>query len=76
MFHPANGTASASVLLFFDKERYLFNAGEGLQRLMREYKQRMAKVRSWQAAAADTCPAAAAAAVPRPVPTLACRISS
>jgi hypothetical protein len=45
VFHPANGTASASVLLFFDKERYLFNAGEGLQRLMREYKQRMAKVR-------------------------------
>jgi ribonuclease BN (tRNA processing enzyme) len=40
-----NATASPSVLLFFDQgERYLFNAGEGLQRHMREYKVRYSKV--------------------------------
>ncbi len=39
-----NESASASVLLFFNQERYLFNAGEGLQRHMREYKVRMGKV--------------------------------
>ena len=40
-----NATASPSVLLFFDQgERYLFNAGEGLQRHMRECKVRYSKV--------------------------------
>jgi hypothetical protein len=38
---------SPSLLLFLDKEgRLLFNAGEGLQRLFRESKLRMQKVRS------------------------------
>lgn len=40
-----NATAAPSLLLFFDKERYLFNAGEGIQRHFIEYKQRMKKVR-------------------------------
>ena len=37
---------SPSLMLFIDKEgRYLFNAGEGLQRIMRERKLKMQKVR-------------------------------
>lgn len=41
-----NATAAPSVLLFFDNNRYLFNAGEGIQRHFIEHKQRMKKV--WQ----------------------------
>jgi hypothetical protein len=41
-----NATAAPSVLLFFDNNRYLFNAGEGIQRHFTEHKQRMKKV--WQ----------------------------
>lgn len=33
-----------SVLLFFNKERYLFNAGEGIQRLFREHKLKIKQV--------------------------------
>ena len=40
-----NATASPSVLLFFDKERFLFNAGEGIQRHFIEHKQRLKRVR-------------------------------
>ena len=36
---------SPSLLLVFDKARFIFNAGEGLQRLMREKKIKMTKVR-------------------------------
>ncbi|PNH04248.1 hypothetical protein TSOC_009630 [Tetrabaena socialis] len=36
---------SPSVLLFFDKERYLFNAGEGIQRLFREHKLKIKQAR-------------------------------
>jgi len=39
-----NATAAPSVLLFFDRERYLFNAGEGIQRHFFEHKQRLKKV--------------------------------
>lgn len=39
-----NVTAAPSVLLFFDKDRYLFNAGEGIQRHFIEHKQRLKKV--------------------------------
>jgi ribonuclease Z len=39
-----NATAAPSVLLFFDKDRYLFNAGEGIQRHFIEHKQRLKKV--------------------------------
>jgi hypothetical protein len=35
------------VLLFFDNNRYLFNAGEGIQRHFIEHKQRMKKVRQY-----------------------------
>lgn len=35
---------SPSVLLFFDKERYMFNTGEGIQRFCREHKLRVSKV--------------------------------
>ena len=35
---------SPSLLLVFDKARFMFNAGEGLQRLMREKKIKMSKV--------------------------------
>lgn len=40
-----NSTAAASVLLFFDNERYLINVGEGMQRHMREHKVATGKVR-------------------------------
>jgi ribonuclease Z len=40
-----NATAAPSVLLFFDKDRYLFNAGEGIQRHFIEHKQRLKKVK-------------------------------
>ena len=33
-----------SVLLFFDKERYLFNIGEGFQKFSLEHKIKMAKI--------------------------------
>lgn len=36
---------SPSVFVVFDKERYLFNAGEGVQRQFRENKIKIAKVR-------------------------------
>lgn len=39
-----NSCASASLLLFFDQERYIFNVGEGMQRHMREYKVNLQKV--------------------------------
>lgn len=35
--------SSPSVLLFFDKERYLFNAAEGIQRLFREHRLKINK---------------------------------
>ncbi|GAB2293508.1 tRNAse Z trz4, mitochondrial [Dionaea muscipula] len=35
---------SPSVLLFFDKQRYLFNAGEGLQRFFTEHKIKLSKI--------------------------------
>ncbi|KXZ55190.1 hypothetical protein GPECTOR_3g335 [Gonium pectorale] len=38
---------SPSVLLFFDKERYLFNAGEGIQRLFREHKIKIKQVTAY-----------------------------
>jgi ribonuclease Z len=41
-----NSTASPSVLLFFDTSRYLFNAGEGIQRHFIEHKARMNKARN------------------------------
>jgi len=56
-----NSTASPSVLLFTDKERYLFNAGEGIQRHFLEYRLKINKVAV--AAAAASAAAAAAAAV-------------
>ncbi|KAG2496087.1 hypothetical protein HYH03_005690 [Edaphochlamys debaryana] len=38
---------SPSILLFFDKERYLFNAGEGIQRLFREHKLKIKQVNAY-----------------------------
>ncbi|GLC37922.1 hypothetical protein PLESTF_000610300 [Pleodorina starrii] len=35
---------SPSVLLFFNNERYLFNAGEGIQRLFREHKIKITQI--------------------------------
>lgn len=35
---------SSSVLLFFDKQRFIFNAGEGLQRFCTEHKIKLSKV--------------------------------
>ncbi|KAL6144661.1 hypothetical protein ACLB2K_055352 [Fragaria x ananassa] len=35
---------SPSVLLFFDKQRFIFNAGEGLQRFCTEHKIRLSKI--------------------------------
>lgn len=35
---------SPSVLLFFDKQRFIFNAGEGLQRFCTEHKIKLSKV--------------------------------
>ncbi|KAJ8452083.1 hypothetical protein Cgig2_016664 [Carnegiea gigantea] len=35
---------SPSVLLFFDKKRFIFNAGEGLQRFCAEHKIKLSKV--------------------------------
>ncbi|XWS20248.1 hypothetical protein CRYUN_Cryun31cG0084000 [Craigia yunnanensis] len=35
---------SPSVLLFFDKQRFLFNAGEGLQRFCTEHKIKLSKI--------------------------------
>ncbi|CAL9030346.1 unnamed protein product [Prunus brigantina] len=35
--------ASPSVLLFFDKQRFIFNAGEGLQRFCTEHKIKLSK---------------------------------
>ncbi|KAG2327284.1 hypothetical protein Bca52824_010012 [Brassica carinata] len=34
---------SSSVLLFFDKQRFMFNAGEGLQRFCTEHKIKLSK---------------------------------
>lgn len=39
-----NSTASPSVLLVLDSKRYLFNAGEGIQRHFIEYKQSLKQV--------------------------------
>ncbi|GIL65868.1 hypothetical protein Vafri_19515 [Volvox africanus] len=38
---------SPSVLLFFNNERYLFNAGEGIQRLFREHKIKINQINSY-----------------------------
>eukprot|EP00887_Chlorella_sp_A99_P006161 scaffold3.g6161.t1 len=38
------GTAVPSALLFFDRQRYLFNAGEGFQRFCVEHKLKMSKL--------------------------------
>ncbi|GFP79691.1 zinc phosphodiesterase elac protein 2 [Phtheirospermum japonicum] len=35
---------SSSVLLFFDQQRFIFNAGEGFQRYCVEYKMKMSKI--------------------------------
>jgi ribonuclease Z len=40
------GCTVASVLLFFDRRRYLFNVGEGFQRFCVEHKVKMTKVSS------------------------------
>lgn len=40
------GCTVPSVLLFFDRKRYLFNIGEGFQRFCVEYKVKMTKVTS------------------------------
>ncbi|KAF8070965.1 TRZ4 [Scenedesmus sp. PABB004] len=44
VFNVDNRTASPSVLLTFDSARYLFNAGEGIQRHFIEYKQKMNRI--------------------------------
>ncbi|GBF96657.1 hypothetical protein Rsub_09290 [Raphidocelis subcapitata] len=49
-----NSTASPSVLLVFDSERYMFNCGEGLQRLASESKARLTKVRTFLATRTQT----------------------
>lgn len=46
VFNVDNASALPSVLLFFDNQRFLFNAGEGIQRHFIEYKQRMTKARA------------------------------
>ena len=38
--------STPSVLLFFDRARYLFNAGEGTQRLCTEHGIRMTKIQN------------------------------
>ena len=38
--------ASPSALLFFDRQRYLFNAGEGFQRFCVEHKVKMNRISS------------------------------
>ncbi|EFJ44962.1 hypothetical protein VOLCADRAFT_118548, partial [Volvox carteri f. nagariensis] len=38
---------SPSVLLFFNNERYLFNAGEGIQRLFREHKIKISQINAY-----------------------------
>lgn len=38
------GTSVPSVLLFFDRQRFLFNAGEGFQRFCVEHRIKLAKV--------------------------------
>ena len=38
------GCTVPSVLLFFDRQRYLFNAGEGFQRFCVEHRVRLSKV--------------------------------
>ncbi|KAG1335050.1 tRNAse Z TRZ4, mitochondrial [Cocos nucifera] len=38
---------SPSVLLFFDKQRFIFNAGEGLQRFCTEHKIKLSKINIW-----------------------------
>ncbi|WIA11634.1 hypothetical protein OEZ85_011737 [Tetradesmus obliquus] len=46
VFNVDNSTASPSVLLVLDNKRYLFNAGEGIQRHFIEYKQKMRQITS------------------------------
>lgn len=41
----ASGEISPSFMLFFDNQRYLFNVGEGVQRLCIEHKMRLSKVK-------------------------------
>ena len=38
------GVTVPSVLLFFDRQRYLFNVGEGFQRFCVDHKVKLAKV--------------------------------
>lgn len=57
-----NSTAAPSVLLFFDQHRYLFNAGEGIQRHFIEHKQRMNKVRAGTKPAVSSATTSSAAA--------------
>lgn len=40
---PDSAHTAPSVLLVFDKERYLFNAGEGLQRIFCQHRLRVSK---------------------------------
>jgi ribonuclease BN (tRNA processing enzyme) len=49
-----NSTASPSVLLVLDNKRYLFNAGEGIQRHFIEYKQKMRQITSVMATRVST----------------------
>jgi ribonuclease BN (tRNA processing enzyme) len=49
-----NSTASPSVLLVLDNKRYLFNAGEGIQRHFIENKQKMRQVGS-SSSRGDAC---------------------
>ncbi|WIA31762.1 hypothetical protein OEZ86_002634 [Tetradesmus obliquus] len=49
-----NSTASPSVLLVLDSKRYLFNAGEGIQRHFIEYKQSLKQITSAMATRVST----------------------
>jgi hypothetical protein len=57
-----NSTAAPSVLLLFDKQRYLFNAGEGIQRHFIEHKQRLSRVSARDGSTASAPPLQHAAA--------------
>lgn len=42
----ATGDSSPSLILHYDSQRYLFNCGEGTQRLCTETKMRLSKLRT------------------------------
>jgi hypothetical protein len=43
VFHLDNSSSAPSLLLHFDNDRYMFNFGEGAQRMLREYKKKISK---------------------------------